>query len=65
MLRKVRVTTILSRLREATANIILLIDQTKEGMRKVTAEEFNDVDGLRRFYANVRSRHLKIVSARC
>ncbi|KAI9707077.1 MAG: hypothetical protein M1836_000037 [Candelina mexicana] len=27
-------------------------DQTREGMRKVTAEEFDDLDGLRRVYDN-------------
>lgn len=33
----------------------MVLDYSREGMRKVAAQEINSIDGLRKLYANVRS----------
>lgn len=32
----------------------MVLDYSKEGMRKVAAQEINLIDGLRKLYSNVR-----------
>lgn len=40
----------------ASPKVILIVpDYSREGMRKVAAQEINSIDGLRKLYANVRS----------